>query len=383
VTATTTPNLYLATAIAVALVACGTDEDGTAGGKNTGDLAVDTRLAVSEPSVRTTAVPADPCGWIPVSEVEAVVGKLSGPPRPVDGCRYTLLMPQEAIAKRQMSSDQREQLRAQLKNFSLGSPNGVMADHDRDPGTYALTLKVDVSGAVAGELGAAAAGQVLQSWQPPQQRDGQNPSEEADKPDGWDAQLPVPYGFGGRIGHLHISVMGEAPDVPRDLAQALAARVRDRIPDLPFPATNPYQVLTKEQKQQPCGLLTRAKAEAVLGPLVVEPYRSSSYHLPLVHGDGHACAYFTSGHHVFVLSPTWSDAQQAFNIEKGLGGLASLVAPQDNVVLKGPWDQARVGAASGALQFLKGDRLLEVHYLTSSTDMRGAVKLAAQAMERM
>ena len=42
-----------------------------------------------------------------------------------------------------------------------------------------------------------------------------------------------------------------------------------------------------------------------------------------------------------------------------------------------------VGAASGALQFLKGDRLLEVHYLTSSTDLRGAVKLAAQAMERM
>lgn len=60
-----------------------------------------------------------------------------------------------------------------------------------------------------------------------------------------------------------------------------------------------------------------------------------------------------------------------------------LGAPQNNVVLKGTWDPAPVGAASGALQFLKGDRLQEVHYLTSSTGSRGALKLAAQAMERI
>jgi hypothetical protein len=38
---------------------------------------------------------------------------------------------------------------------------------------------------------------------------------------------------------------------------------------------------------------------------------------------------------------------------------------------------------TGKLQFLKGDRLLEVHYMTSSTDRKGAVKLAAQAMQRI
>lgn len=97
------------------------------------------------------------------------------------------------------------------------------------------------------ELGTAAAGQVLQSWQPPP-RDGQNQLEEPDEAASWDARLPVPYGFGGRIGHIQISVMGKASDVPRGLAQALAARVRDRIPDLPFPAINPYQALAKQQK---------------------------------------------------------------------------------------------------------------------------------------
>ena len=52
------------------------------------------------------------------------------------------------------------------------------------------------------------------------------------------------------------------------------------------------------------------------------------------------------------------------------------------MVFKGPWDSAQVGM-TGELLFLKGDRLLEVHYLTSSTDRRGAVKLAAQAIQRM
>jgi hypothetical protein len=193
----------------------------------------------------------------------------------------------------------------------------------------------------------------------------------------------MPYGFSGRVGHIRISVQGQAPDVPRELMSTLAARVRDRIPDLPFPVDNPYQVIQLGTLGDPCSLLTRAEAEAVLGPLVVDPYRSSSYFPPLVHPEGHACAYFTAGHHVFVLSPTWSDGQQSFNMEKGIGGLIGAVMPQDNVVMKGPWDKAQISSGSGALLFLKGDRLLEVHYRTSSTDRRGAVKLAAQAVQRL
>ena len=238
-----------------------------------------------------------------------------------------------------------------------------------------------VTGDMAGEAGLAAAGKALESWLPAQDGGDQDSTEEPAKLDGWDVLLPAPYGFAGRIGHIQITVAGEAPDVPTDLAQALAARVRDRIPDLPFPATGRDWSLDREEKH-PCSLLTRNEAEAVLGPLVVEPYRSSSEHPPLVIRDGHACAYFTPGHHVFVLLPTWTDGKESFKLQKGAGELLGVVAPRENVVFKGPWDGAQVGI-EGQLVFLKGDRLLEVHYLTSSTDRRGAVKLAAQAIERM
>lgn len=77
-----------------------------------------------------------------------------------------------------------------------------------------------------------------------------------------------------------------------------------------------------------------------------------------------------------------SDGKESFKLEKGAGELLSVVAPRENVVFKGPWDGAQVGL-EGKLLFLKGDRLLAVHYLTSSTDRRGAVKLAAQAIQRM
>jgi hypothetical protein len=59
------------------------------------------------------------------------------------------------------------------------------------------------------------------------------------------------------------------------------------------------------------------------------------------------------------------------------------VLPQELVVFKGPWDQAQTSAGTGALLFLKGDRMLEVHYMTSAADRGGAVKLAAAAMRRL
>jgi len=381
----TTRNLCLVTSLTAALVACGGGQDagGTAG--NTGDALKDLAGTADQPTVRTASEPADPCHWIPASEVEAVIGKLAEPPRRADGCRYTMVMPEAVSAARQKAVAQEERQNAQLKaSFKDWEPTewgGSMGAYQRDPKTYAVTLSVHVTGDMAGEAGLAAAGKVLESWQPAQQGGDQDSTKEPAKPDGWDVLLPIPYGFAGRIGHVQIGVSAEAPDVPDDLAQALAVRVRDRIPDLPFPATGRDWSLDRAEKH-PCSLLTRDEAETVLGPLVVEPYRSSSEHLPLALRDGHACAYFTPGHHVFVLSPTWIDGQQSFKVAKGAGELLSVVAPRENVVFKGPWDSAQVGM-EGELLFLKGDRLLEVHYLTSSTDRRGAVKLAAQAIQRM
>jgi len=317
-------------ALTVALVACGGDQD-AGGTADPSDAVGDTARATNQPTVQTASQPTDPCDWIPISEVEAVIGKLAEPPKHAGGCRYTMLMPEAVSAQRQKQIAQQErlneQLRARFKDWEPPEYGGSMANYERDPKTYAVTLTVDVRGDMAGEVGVAAAGKVLESWLPAQQGGEQNPAEEPARPDdGWDAPGLAPYGFAGRIGHVQISVLGEAPDVPRELSEALAARVRDRLPDLPFPATNPYQIvqIVDGEEKHPCSLLTREEAEAVLGPLVVEPYRSSSEWPTLAHSDGHACAYFKAGHHVFALSPTWSGGEESFKLEKGVGRLVAV-----------------------------------------------------------
>lgn len=319
-----------------------------------------------KPPIRTASIPAGPCDWILAAEVEALIGELAEPPtKKDDGCRYTLAMPESVAAKRQQANAMREKMREKFREtFGTAAaepdrPNPVL-DTESDPRTYAVIVKVDVSGKGAG--GAKTI-------------DGNTATAD------WDEARPGAYRFTGRAGHVWITVAGQAPDVPREAIPVLAARVRDRIPDLPFAVTNPYQVL-ESGNNDPCSLLTRAEAEAVLGPLAIEPYRASSEWPPFAHGEGHACAYYTAGHRVLTLSPTWSGGAQTFQLEKGMGGIIGMVAGQENVVIKGPWDQTHVGM-SGQLLFLKGDRLLQVHYLTSRATLGDAVKLAATAMRRL
>jgi hypothetical protein len=50
--------------------------------------------------------------------------------------------------------------------------------------------------------------------------------------------------------------------------------------------------------------------------------------------------------------------------------------------LDGPWEQLGQGV-DGTLSLLAGDRLLELQYMTSSTDLTGAVKLARKALPRL
>jgi hypothetical protein len=379
---------------ALAPVACGGDtakEDAAASAATAGAPEAEKKAAKAL-KVKTTTEPDDPCKWIPVAEVESIVGRLAAPPARKNGCLYTMVLPEAVAAKRQQQITQQDQLQEKLKaafkDYEPPEYGGPMANYQRDPKNYAMSLSVDVSGDMASEIGMAAGAKILQSWLPPQSdspRDarGDRPAANAKpEPSGWDSAQRVPYGFRGRVGHISIAVQAEAPDVPTEAMQALAARVRDRIPDLPFPATNPYQVIDLGGDHDPCSLLTRAEAEEVLGPLAVEPYPSSSYFPPLAHPEGRSCAYFTKGHHVFVLSPTWADGQESFGMEKGIGGLVGQVLPQETTVIKGPWDKAHMGMA-GSLLFLKGDRLLEVHYMTSSTDRKGAIKLAAKAVPRL
>jgi len=331
--------------------------------------------ASSAVTVPTADEPDDPCGWISVADVEAVVGKLAEPPAKADGCRYVMTIPEELAAKRQQHVERVAAFQARFKTEPI-TFQGPMANFESNPKSYAVSVSVDVRGDMAGEIGLNAGFAHLAREM------GQRPQKAA-PPEGWDSVAGLPYGFSGRVGHVRVSVQAQAPDVPREVMQRLAAAVRERIPDLPFKADNPYQIIQLGGDRNPCDLLSRADAEAVLGPLVVEPYRSSSQHPPLALAKGHGCAYYTKGHRVFVLVPTWSGGEETFKIEGGVGGLMSQVLPEELTVFKGPWDKAQPSRASGALLFLKGDRLLEVHYQISSADRGEAVKLAAAAMRRL
>ena len=313
-----------------------------------------------KPTIRTATAPNDPCGWIPAADVEAVLGKFAEPPRVQDGCRYTLPVPESVMAKRKQAEAAREKFR-QAFGTPPAEPAGGRSifEVQEDPRSFSVTVSVDLNA-----------------------KRGTESASETTAAGDWDEVRRTRTGLNGRVGHVRIIVNRQSPEVPSEPMHTLGERVRERIPDLPFPVTNPYQVI-QLAGGDPCSLLTRAEAEAVLGPLAIEPYRSSSEWPGLAHAKGHACAYYSAGHRVFVLSPTWSGGESAYKIDKGIGGLIGIVAPQETVVLKGPWDQGQVSGTSGALMFLKGDRLLEVHYGTSRATRGEAVKLAATAMRRL
>lgn len=309
------------------------------------------------------------------------MGKLAEPPRKADGCLYTFVLPDAVAAKRQKAKELQKKIAERFgkPDEAFSRPGSIFAAQD-DPRSYAITISVDVKGEVQGEEAVNSVARQM-GFGGNEATPAATPAAKA--PTDWDDVRAIPYGFMGRVGHVRISIEGKSPDVPREQMRTIAERVRDRVPDMPFAVTNPYQVIQLGSIGDPCSLLTKAEAEAVLGPLSMDPYRSSSNWPPLAHGQGYACAYFTPGHHVFVVSPTWSGGKESFTLEKGIGGLVGIVAPQEeNVVIKGPWDAAQA-AMAGELMFLKGDRLLEVHYRTSRATRGDAIKLAAIAMKRL
>jgi hypothetical protein len=351
--------------LTVALAACGGESANTGAQQPSPSEAPtvapnSTRAAEDwKPSIRTATLPENPCELLPVAEVEAILGKLAEPPRRDDGCRYILPVPESVLAKRQEGKAAREKFGQAFGLPSQPEGRGSILEMQDDPRSYSVTVNVNIT---ANAEGASA---------------GEEGSPDAN----WDEARRARSGFYGRMGHIRITVNRQSPDVPSEPMYALAERVRERIPDLPFPVTNPYQVIQLADGD-PCSLLTRAEVETVLGPLAMDPYRSSSEWPPLAHGKGHACAYYTPGHRVFVVAPTWTGGASAFKIAKGVGGLIGIVAPQENVIVRGPWDQSHAHEA-GAFMFLKGDRLLEVYYGTSRASRGDAIKLAATAMQRL
>lgn len=136
--------------------------------------------------------------------------------------------------------------------------------------------------------------------------------------------------------------------------------------------------------QDPCGLLTRTEAEAVLGPLAREPYRSSQ-DTTVADPAGPTCVYDTGGGRSLLLTPEWTYGRMTLDVERLVGGLVRQVVDLPGVAadtLEGLWDDAVVGL-SGDLLLLKGARSLTIRYLNSSTDAAGALRLSGPALTRL
>lgn len=363
----------VATTIGLLLSAAGCGGDG--GGSGSASAGDPPGAAGSAP-VRTATAPADACGWIPAAEVAAILGPLAGEPTVVRSLEQTDPDPRGTACRY------------------------ALADKPR-AGIGAVLLEVDLSGAVirerVGDNMAEGFRQAIQAGTPA--AGSPAPAARA-APPGWDRLGKLWTGFNafsGRIGHISVSAMSLTPDLPAERTAALATRVRDAIPDLPFPVPRDPELEAMARAAgspldaepsgpDPCALLSPDQVEPVLGKLVVPPYRSAG-DSPLALRNGESCTYFTAGHRAFTVLPHWSTGKMIFGMAKGVGGMVGSVAPDDTAAaadtLEGPWDEAAANGTTGQLYFLKNDRMLEVSFVTSSTDRAGAVRLARAAMEKL
>ena len=337
--------------------------------------------------VRTATKPPNACGWIPAAEVEAVIGPLAGPPKAVEnGCLYPI--PIDSItARRRMAAKKLEQVGREMEKH-FGAP----ADTVRiDPPETAVIVDISIADR-AQERALTAGFDMVASWAGGRtaREPGRPPNQ---PPEGWDRFLPKISVLHRELalgaGFLAVRVVLQTPVVSEQQALAIADRIRTSIPDLPYTSEVPPGMLRVDglgADHDPCGLLTVAEAEKVVGKLVVAPYRAQEGS-NLVHEQGSSCAYFTAGHRALVITPTWEYGGMEVEAIHGVGGLIGQIAP---ALLESPadtldeeWEEVGADATTGELYFLQGERLLKVGYLTSSTDANGAVRLARLAMRRL
>ncbi|HEX2218961.1 MAG TPA: hypothetical protein VHG35_09160 [Gemmatimonadales bacterium] len=376
-----------------ALAGCDRPERSAASVGSDGD-AVASASPGSASAVRTATKPRDACGWIAAAEVEAIVGPLAGPPRPVEnGCLYPVPMDSATARRREAAKKLGELARDLEKRF--GPPTDTLPE--RAPPQTAVIVHVAVADQ-AQERGLTAGFDLAASWldtRATRERSATDTASPSPRqpPEGWDRFLPKVSVMNPElalgVGHLGVRVALQTPAVSGEQALAIANRIRSSIPDLPFRSEVPPGMLRVDglgTAHDPCTLLTPAEAEAVLGKLVVPPYRAQEGTY-LAHEEGPSCAYFTPGHRAMVLTPTWEYGGMEVEAIRGVGGLIGQIAP---ALLESPadtldeeWEEVGADATTGELYFLHGERLLKVGYLGSSTDANGAVHLSRLAMRRL
>lgn len=314
--------------------------------------AAELAAGVNASAVQAQPLDADPCGWLPRVEVARLLGPLGAEPTRVSNA-------EQFDEPNPRGSACRYQLQTHSDNNPAFIVVGVVLD-----GVSAVEAGL---GATFTETGLAALG-------------GADHADTSNRRWDWISDLPSDALKAARQGHVAIMTSVRAPALPGERVDSLAAAIVDRIPDLPFGDRN---AAAHDSRADPCALLTRAEAEAVLGKLVVAPYRSRKS-TPFANGNGTSCSFYTARHHVLVLTPTRHDGRVVFQAVSGMtqniNGQLALSAADDT--LDGPWDQTAL-SMDGTLYLLKGDQMLEMRYRTSSTDLTGALRLAAAALARL
>ena len=347
-------------AAAAALAACDADTGSDAEAVRATEtgrgapIAAHQGVAVRPEAIREDVAPPR-CDLIPREEIERLAGPLDGEPTPEDrGCWYYVLVDTTTPEWKQLREG------AQRARASGMDERAVALYHPTRAGIYA---EVDVRG------------------------EGMASEERPAKvPEGWDEVGASRSGavFNGRAGHVRVSVKVQRLRLPADTVVALAGRVRDRVPEGPMVHPAADRSGRTPPGKDPCSVLPRGEAEAVLGTLVADPFRTRE-RTPLADPSGRSCAYLTAGHRVLVLTPVWNYGGIELSAARMVGGMVNQVADLPGIegdTLEGSWDEAVVDLA-GELLLRKGGRVLGVRYLMSSTNAAGAIRLAESALGRM
>ena len=299
--------------------------------------------------VQAQSAPSDPCGWISRTDAEKALGE------------PLLVAPTRVRSAESPDS----------------ASNGAACRYDlKSSGPLKRSVAIELNPDESGALQAAfmGMGNVEHEFK------GKEAEGDTLIAGRWDFLSAIPGGLTaakkGRISVLVSASMGAS-----DQGMALAGAMVDRIPDLPF-TSDPADPAVPPHDPDPCALITRAEAEAVLGPLVVAPYRSKK-NTALVYGSGQSCSYFTGKHRVLVVTPTWRLGADLFRMLGGVntqvaGKLGGTAAPD---TLEGNWDQLATGT-DGTLHVLKGDKMLSLQFKASAASYENAITLVRSALAR-
>jgi hypothetical protein len=322
--------------LAILTVACGSDAGSDRGPDPRSAADRDTalvtqRTAPARPDAAREGVAPASCDLIPHAEIERIAGPLDGEPKAEGrGCWYYVVA---------------DTTTAEWKQIREGAERARAAGMDERAIALYHPLRAGIYAEVDARSGAV---------------------------------------FNGRTGHVRVSLKVQQLRLPPDTVVAVASRVRDRVPEGPMAHPAADRSGRTPPGRDPCSVLTRDEAEAVLGRLVADPFRARE-RTPLADPAGASCVYLTAGHRALVLTPVWNYGGIELSTARMVGGMVRQVADLPGIegdTLEGAWDEAVVDL-TGELLLRKGGRVLGVRYLMSSTDAAGAIRLAEPALGRM